>query len=79
MYHISPKTYSKPISYSNPSPYPKSTPSLIPKFDKKCLKRNRLTVYEKRTICEFQNITEKLVPILYTNEDKQFMIKEVHH
>ena len=55
-----PKTYSKPIPYSNPNPYPKPNPSLIPKFDKKCLKRNRLAVYGKRTICEFQDITEIL-------------------
>ena len=53
-----PKTYSKPIPYSNP--YPKPNPSLITKFDKKCLKRNRLAVYGKRTICEFQDITEDL-------------------
>ena len=45
-----PKTYSKHIPYSKPNP------SLIPKFDK-CLKRNRLAVYGKRTICEFQDIT----------------------
>ena len=50
-----PKTYSKPIPYSNT--YPKPNPSLILKFDKKCLKRNRLTVYGKRTIWEFQDIT----------------------
>ena len=30
-----PKTYSKHIPYSNPNPYPKTNPSLIPKFDKK--------------------------------------------
>ena len=58
MYCISiPKTYSKPIPYSNPNPYPKPNPSLIPKFEKKCLKRNRLAVYGKRRICEFQDIT----------------------
>ena len=39
------------------NPYPKPNPSLIPKFDKKCLKRNRLAVYGKRMICEFQDIT----------------------
>ena len=54
--HI-PKTYSKPTPYSNPNPYPKPNPSLISKFDKKCLKRNRLAVYGKHTICEFQDLT----------------------
>ena len=52
-----PKTYSKPILYSYPNPYTKPNPSLIPKFDKKCLKRNRSAVYGKRRICEFQDIT----------------------
>ena len=52
-----PKTYSKPIPYSNPNPYSKPNPSLIPTFDKKCLKCNRLAVYGKRMICEFQDIT----------------------
>ena len=49
------KTYSTPIPYSNPNPY--SKPSLILTFNKKCLKRNRLAVYGKRTIYEFQDIT----------------------
>ena len=52
-----PKAYSKLIPYSNPKPYPKPNPSLIPMFDKKCLKRNRLVVYGKRMIYEFQGIT----------------------
>ena len=52
-----PYLFLKPIPYSNPNPYSKPNPSLIPNFDKKCLKRNRLEVYGKRAICEFQDIT----------------------
>ena len=45
----------KYVPYS--SPYPKPNSSLMSKFDMKYLNRNRLAVYGKRTICEFQDIT----------------------
>ena len=49
-----PKTYSKSIPYSNPNPFPNTNTFLIPKFDKKCLKRNRLKFTENARYVSFR-------------------------